>query len=117
MPEFFRNVRIVDGDGNEVGSIVADLQRSSTATLSNVSDSDSNQTLLTANANREGVIIVNDSTATLYIKYGATASTSSFTYKVAPGATFEMPVPIFTGQLDGIWSSNASGAARITEMS
>ena len=87
----------------------------STATLSSVSASASNQTLLAANANRKRVIIHNDSTATMYIKFGAAASATSFTYCLYGGDTYESPaLPIYTGIIDGIWAS-ATGAARITE--
>jgi hypothetical protein len=85
------------------------------ATLSNVSSSASNVTLLAANTDRIGVLVVNDSTATLYLKYGATATSSSYTVKMEPGSYWEMPQPIYTGIIDGIWSS-ANGAARITEL-
>lgn len=89
------------------------------ATLSNVSSSASNVTLLAANPSRQGASIYNDSTAILYIKMGATASTSSFTIALPAGATpaaaafFEVPFG-YTGQIDGIWAS-ANGAARVTE--
>jgi hypothetical protein len=61
------------------------------------------------------VTIFNDSTQHLYVKYGATASTSSFTIKIAPGDGYEFPYPIYPGQVDGIWST-ANGNARITEI-
>ena len=87
----------------------------STATLSNVAGSASNATLAASNSARKGLIIFNDSTAALYIKYGATASTSSFTYKVYPNGQWEMPWPVFPGTVDGIWDS-ATGNARVTEL-
>lgn len=87
-----------------------------TASVTNQNDQATNVTLLQANGGRKGVVIVNDSTATLYLKYGATASTTSFTYRLDPGVTWEMPQPLYTGQIDGIWSVDASGAARITEL-
>lgn len=86
-----------------------------TATLSNVASSASSTSLLSASTSRKGVIVHNDSTQILYVKYGATASTSSYTYKVPSDATWEMPQPIYTGAIDGIWAS-ANGNARITEL-
>lgn len=86
-----------------------------TATTTNVASSASSVTLLAANTSRRGATIFNDSTAVLYVKFGTTASTSSFTYKVAAGGTLELPVPIYRGRIDGIWSA-ANGNARITEM-
>lgn len=88
---------------------------SSTATLSNVNDSNTNQTLLASNSGRKGVTCQNDSTSSLFLKYGATATSTSYTVKVPPGSYWEMPQPPYTGQIDGIWSADASGAARLTE--
>lgn len=70
--------------------------------------------LLALNTARLRATIVNDSTsATLYVKEGATAATSSYTYKLAAGAT--LIVDDYTGRLDGIWSAAVGGAA-ITEV-
>lgn len=90
--------------------------RVTTATLSNVADSATSVSLLASTAGRRGCIIVNDSTEALYLKYGATASTTSFTVKLGPGQYWEMPTPIYTGAIDGIWAASASGSARITEL-
>jgi len=89
---------------------------SGTATLSNVNDSASNIQLSAANPNREGWFVYNDSTVALYVSFGVSASTTSFTVKIAAQGFYEMPMPIYTGIINGIWDSNASGAARITEL-
>ncbi len=87
-----------------------------TATLSNVSGSATSVTLIAANTGRLGLIVVNDSTASLYLKYGSAATTTSFTYLLQPGATWELPdAVLYTGIVTGIWSS-AVGAARVTEL-
>lgn len=102
-----------------LAAVLAELllaQRVATATLSNVAANAASVTLLAANVNRRGVVIVNDSaTATLFIKYGAAASAASFTFYLGAGQTWEMPLPLYTGILDGIWTA-AIGAARITEL-
>lgn len=89
-------------------------KRAPTATLSNVSGSATSVTLISANNHRLGFSIYNDSTADLYVKYGATASTSSFTVLMVAGAYYEDPYG-YTGIVDGIWAS-ATGNARCTEM-
>lgn len=89
--------------------------RSTTGTQSTVDDSASNVTLLAANANRLGATVFNDSTVDLYLKLGATASVTSFTCKVAAAGYYEVPSH-YVGIIDGIWASNAAGAARITEL-
>ena len=93
--------------------------QAATATLSNVASSASSVTLLAANTGRLGVVIVNDSTAILYVKFGSTASTTSFTYQVAAtmGTLDLTDVPVvYTGIITGIWAT-ANGNARITELS
>ena len=87
----------------------------SSASLSNVSSSATTVSLLASNTSRKRAMFFNDSTSALYIKYGTTASTSSFTVKLLAGAYFEMPSPVYTGAVDGIWDS-ANGAVRITEL-
>lgn len=92
-------------------------QGSSSATLANVNDTASSTTLLASNAARRGATIFNDSTVSLYVKFGATASTTSFTVLMAAQAYYELPATpsVYTGVIDGIWASDASGAARVTE--
>jgi hypothetical protein len=98
------------------------LVRRPTAKVAQVASSDSNVTLLAANPSRQGFIIYNDSTAVLYIKFGATAATSSYTIKCPAGATFAIgalaastgPV-VYTGIVDGIWAA-ANGVAAVTEL-
>jgi hypothetical protein len=89
--------------------------RAATTAVTSVNDSAANQTLLASNANRLGATIHNDSTVALYLKLGATASLTSFTVKMAADSYFEVPYG-YTGIIDGIWASDASGAARITEL-
>jgi hypothetical protein len=87
---------------------------SSTGTLSNVSASASSVTVLAANTDRLIAIVVNDSSAIAYIKFASAASITSYTYKLEPGDTLEVPES-YTGIITGIWSS-ATGTARVTEV-
>ena len=89
-------------------------QNSPTATLSNVASSATNVTLLALNLNRTGATVANDSNQVLYLKLGATASTTSYTVKMRSSDYYEVPFG-YTGQIDGIWAS-ANGNARITEL-
>lgn len=84
-----------------------------TATVSSVASSATNVTLFAAAANTRGRTVYNDSSAILYLKYGATASTTSYTVQIAAGAYYEFPQPLYAGQVDGIWAS-ANGSARLT---
>jgi hypothetical protein len=87
-----------------------------TGTQTSVAGSGSSGTLLAANTSRKSASIYNDSTAILYVKFGATASTSSYKVQLGPNEYFEFPQPCYTGIVDGIWAS-ATGNARISEES
>jgi hypothetical protein len=106
---------VSDGDVSGANPIPAKEQRAATPSLANVAGSASSVTLLAANAARLGAYVFNDSASALYVKFGATASASSFTVKVAAGGYYELPHPCYTGLVDGIWDS-ATGNARVTEV-
>lgn len=88
----------------------------SEATLSKVDSAATSATLLAANGARRGVILYNSDANALLLKYGATASATSYTYRILGGQTWEMPGPIYTGIIDGIWEADGSGSAFLTEM-
>lgn len=96
---------------------VARIQGSGTATLTNVNISATSVTLLASNTNREHLIIVNDSDQDLLVKFGATASLTSFSVKIPrSGGMYESHTPCYTGIVDGIWVATGTGAARMTEL-
>lgn len=90
--------------------------KSATASVTSVGDSATSVQLLAANASRLGASFYNTSTADLYLKLGATASTSDFTVKLVQGAFYELPPATYTGRIDGIWASDAGGAVVATEL-
>lgn len=100
------------------GTVTVAPSAASSATLSNVSDTASSASLLASNSSRRGVLLHNNSSSTLYVKYGATASIAAggYSVKIPADGYWEMPLPIYTGAVDGIWSVDASGYVNITEL-
>lgn len=96
------------------GVVQTSAATSSTTSVSSVAASASNVTVLAANASRIGATVFNDSTVTLYLKLGATASTTSYTVQLSARAYYEVPFG-YVGIIDGIWDS-ATGNARVTEL-
>lgn len=88
-------------------------QRPTTATTANVASSATSVPLFAAAGDVNARVVYNDSTAVLYLKYGATASATSYTVQIAAGGYYEFPQPTYAGQVDGIWAS-ANGNARVT---
>lgn len=96
----------------------AELKRASTGATVSVASSASAVTLKSANANRIGLTIANDSTAILYVLLGAgTVSSTNYTYALpAKGTTAaDRTITGFTGIVTGIWAS-ANGSALVTEL-
>jgi hypothetical protein len=85
----------------------------SVANVESVVSSASSVPLFPATGQANGRVVFNDSTAVLYLKFGTSASTSSYTVQIAAGAYFEFPLPVYIGEVDGIWAS-ANGNARVT---
>lgn len=110
-----------DGDtvamhATENGELLTLERLPGTSAVSSVAASAVNQTLIAANTARRGAMVFNDSaTATLFLKLGATASATSYTVQIPPNNYYELPSPVYTGRIDGIWSA-AVGDARITEL-
>jgi len=89
----------------------------SSSSVTSVSAAATSTSILATNANRRMAIMVNDADKNVYVKLGTTASTSSFSYKLTPGQTLELPTPVYTGAIDAIWDSSPTGSMRITEIS
>ena len=109
--------------GNSLAVVIASDQAAvntkrvaATSAVTAVADNAASVTVLASNANRLGATVTNDSTAILYLKLGATASTTSYTVQVPPTGYYEVPFG-YTGVIDGIWATDPNtGSARVTEI-
>lgn len=109
--------KLAANSGVDIGDVdVTSVPTSSAATTSSQNDQATSATLLASNASRKGFAVFNESTSYLYVKFGTTATATDYTVRIDPYGYFEhMGVGIYTGRVDGIWSADASGAARVTE--
>jgi hypothetical protein len=82
--------------------------------VTSVGDSATSVTLLAANADRLGATLYNNSNASCYVKFGATASLTDFSVAMSPGGYFEVPFG-HRGIIDGIWAADAGGSMLVTE--
>jgi hypothetical protein len=72
--------------------------------------------LIDTNLHRKGLLIYNNSANTIYIAYSTTASSATkMTLPIATFATWNMPLPIYTGPIAGIRNSG-SGTCMVTEL-
>ena len=112
----------VDDDGYALVKInTFDTGGATTGTITSVNDAATSTTILAANTSRKGATVFNDSTALLYLALSdTTASATAYTVQVPAGGFYELPPTeggCYTGKIVGIWASDASGAARVTEFS
>lgn len=73
--------------------------------------------ILAANPQRNGLLLTNTDANMLYLKYGEGATiTTSYTVAIPAGGYWEMPRPVYSGVIHGIWAADGSGSAVYTEI-
>lgn len=92
---------------------IGKLTQPATPTLANVTMTGSSVTLAASNTARRNLMIFNDSGVTVYVKLGSTASSTSFTIKMADQSYYELPDPVYTGIVTAL---GASGDVRVSEV-
>jgi hypothetical protein len=102
-----------DGDVAK-GNPLPTKQTGATATTANVAANAASVTVLASNASRLRAWLYNDADKSAYVKFGAGATTASFTKKLLPNEFF--PVEFYTGVLDAIWDAGPTGSMRVTEL-
>ena len=90
----------------------------STATVTMVPRTNSSVTLLEANPQRRGAIVVNSTGVTMFVKLGAGASQTEYAKRLDAGTAVEQwEIPFsYTGLVSGVWASNGAGNAIVTEL-
>ncbi len=77
---------------------------SSSSTVSQITSTGANQTILAANANRKKVLL-HFTSGTWYVKFGATASATSRTY-VVPNTALDIEEDVWKGVIDAFCTSS-----------
>lgn len=110
----FQVIQLADSSGSIVdpaqGAVV-----SRTPTTTSVASSSSSVTIISANANRRGISIANDSTQILRLSFNSPATTSNAFIVMQPGSFLLLDQQLIVGNaIYGIWVS-ANGTAQVTE--
>jgi len=110
----FQVIQLADSSGSIVdpaqGTVV-----SRTPTTTSVASSSSSVTIISANANRRGISIANDSTQILRLSFNSPATTSNAFIVMQPGSFLLLDQQLIVGNaIYGIWVS-AYGTAQVTE--
>ena len=109
------NTNNVVSIANTANQIVYTIDSRPTGTAVTLVPSTAGQVLILAsNALRRGASIYNQSANPLYIRLGSTVSATTYTLMIVSSGYYEVPNPVYTGIITGLWSA-ANGQAVITE--
>jgi|GEM_PF-6518573 len=97
---------------DNAGRLWTNKPKTATSTVSNVTGATTNTSILSADGNRIRWSVYNDATTNMYLKRGGTASTTSYSVKIAPQGYYEDDT--WTGAVDAVWDTGVSGDARVT---
>lgn len=98
--------------------VIASDQSPLVATSSSVTTfnaTTTNATVLAANPSRKGASFYNDGGGVIYLKLGATASSTSYTVRMPDNTFYELPYPVYTGTIDAV-SQAGTRSLRVTEL-
>jgi len=105
----------VDGSAvTQPVSIAAEF--ASTASITSLASAATSAQFLASNAARKGLSLVNTDANAALVKFGTTASATSYTVRMVQNAYYELPKPIYTGRIDVIWEADGAGSLIGTEM-
>lgn len=73
--------------------------------------------LIAGATDRRGLTMFNNTSANLFVAPGSSASLNSgrFQFKLSPGSFYEMPSPIYTGPVFGMYDVPSSGSINVYE--
>lgn len=109
------------GDVEEANPLPVEIATTSAqfptvASVQSIAGSVTALTLFATTSSRVGVCIWNDSASRLYAKIGQGASTTLFSFKIAPYGYWEMPPNGWGGAISGVWEV-ATGSAYCSQWS
>lgn len=111
-------VQLASGSFN-IGSISGSFSepKPGTAGLTFVLSTSSEVIIASGNLQRMGLTVFNDSSGTLFLMVGPTGSlaTNFFSVKLSTGDFYELPVPVYTGAVTGLWNQPDTSGAMVTE--
>lgn len=94
------------------GLATVSILKGTTSVATCISGATTSLTLKDSNTSRKKLVITNNSTATLYVKEGATASSIDYAYILSNGDL--VIIDDYVGRVDGIWNGKA-GSAQVSE--
>ena len=99
-----------------IGPVIVTQTQPAASTVSTVAVAAVPVLVMAANASRLGAMIFNDSNARLYLKLGLGASTANFTVRLDAQSYFELPFPVYTGDITAVRAAGPASSVQATEL-
>lgn len=93
------------------------VQKSSVVRSSVSSYSSSSFLVSSGSSSRAGMSLYNMSSKPLYVMFGQSASTAAFSVRMPARSLYELPSPVYTGDVYAVGESGGSGSVMVTEFS
>jgi hypothetical protein len=107
------DVALFDANGVQLSGF--DPSRPANATLTQPTVNTTSSVIAAANPARRGLIVHNTSGRRIFVAFAATASAAAYTYDVANGNQFEIPLNGYTGVVSVVTNAG-SGTICVTEV-
>ncbi len=92
------------------------VTRPATSVVTAVAQSTSSVMLAAANADRRGLCIYNNSNRVVFVCLNTGPATlTNWSVRLGRNDYYELPFPVYTGDVTAIWGSGSGGFARVTE--
>lgn len=114
--EYAGTVEMEAGGGPEAGARRVAPATVPTSTITTLASSATSAQLLASTVGRRGLMLTNTDANGVYVKFGTTASATSFSVFIPAGAFYVMDPPIYTGRIDAIWVADGAGSLIATEL-
>src|SRR3990167_232419 len=100
---------------NTAGWLVYAIDSAATGTATtNITSTIGTVVLAAAQVKRTNLAIYNASTQVMYMKLGSGAKSTDFTLMMVGSGYYELPRPVYNGQITGVWPT-ADGFAMVSE--
>lgn len=107
-----------EAGGVHTQKMITEEPLATTATPTTVAAANGSFPALAANTARKGLTIYNNSNSEVFVSFSATAGANNFSFKLQPGSLYEMPNPIFGGEISVYWAAaSPTGSVVVTELS
>lgn len=102
---------------NELKVIDSNGTVPATGTLTQVAVTNASQTALASNANRKGMVFVNQGIDVIFLAFTATATTAAYTYKLQANSTLDfVGNRVYTGVVSVIGTTGGLSSLKVTEL-